>query len=113
MNKSDLIKSPSELNQIRLIVPGAIRVSAFNTEDVKNLRDKILNHFKEQLELWDLVLPYSESKLESQLYDLGIVEQKKFLEKGTYFQVRIHKVWAKRLNLERYHLKTRSISQPG
>jgi len=102
LNKVDCLKGIADKNRLKVISPGAIAVSALNSKDVVKLRDKIMDHFHHQLELWEVVIPYSESKLEARLYQYGSVEQKRHLEKGTFFRLRIEKEWAKKLKLEKY-----------
>jgi GTP-binding protein HflX len=102
LNKMDLVKSVATKNKVRLAAPGAVMVSAFSPEDVRKLRDLILNHFRKNLELWEIVIPYSESKLESQLHAHGSVEVSRHLEKGTFYRLRIEEGWAKKLGLGKF-----------
>jgi 50S ribosomal subunit-associated GTPase HflX len=81
-----------------------MRISALNPDDVRRLRDKILEHFRSTLEVWEIMLPYAESKLESQLHAHGSVEVSRPLEKGSFYRVRIAGEWAKKLGLQRYKL---------
>ncbi len=110
MNKVDLIKSKGDLNRLRVSTPHlnrdvqkqVLRVSAINPEDVNRLRQLIVDHFTAKLELWEVVIPYSESKLESQIQANGSVEKRNYLEKGAFYRVRIHSAWAKKLGLAKY-----------
>lgn len=102
LNKVDLLPAGAPRNMARLIVPGAITLSSFNQEDVAGLREKVLQHFRASLELWEVVIPYDESRVESQLYAHGSVETKRHLEKGTFYRVRMGESWAKKLGLERF-----------
>jgi len=104
LNKADRATTPAERNRMKLVSPGSPMVSALNPDDVRRLRDEILEHFRKKLEVWEVVLPYSESKLEAQLYAHGSVEVSRHLEKGTFFRVRIDGGWAKKLDLARYCL---------
>ena len=71
-------------------------------KDVQSLRQAILQHFREKLELWEIVIPYSETKLESRLHAYGSVEASRHLEKGTFYKIRIEKGWARKLGLGKY-----------
>lgn len=102
LNKSDQLESGAQRNLARLVAPGALFVSALNAQDVKKLRDYLLNYFHQQLELWEIVIPYSESKLEAQLYAHGSVELFRHLEKGTFYRLRMDSNWAKKLGLEKF-----------
>jgi GTP-binding protein HflX len=102
LNKIDQLENRAALNRSKLAAPGAVAISALNQEDVARLRDKILAHFRQNLEVWEIVVPYGESKLESQLYAYGSVEVNRHLEKGTFYRLRIEEGWAKKLGLEKF-----------
>jgi len=104
LNKIDQVEEGPARNRLKLIAPGAIAVSALNAADVRRLRDTILNHFQQELELFEIMIPYSESKLESQLYAYGSVELKRHMEKGTFYRLRMEEGRAKKLGLEKYRL---------
>jgi GTP-binding protein HflX len=104
LNKVDLLKSPAERNLARVSAPGAFMVSALDRESVLRLRDHVLEHFKQGMELWEVVIPYKESKLEAQLHAHGSVEHTKHLEQGSYFRLKIPGGWARKLGLERFKL---------
>jgi GTP-binding protein HflX len=104
LNKADQVSGPAERNRMRLISPGAQTVSAFNSDDVRRLRDLILEHFRRHMELWEIVVPYSESRLEAQIHAHGSIETTRHIEKGTFFRVRIEPGWARKLELEKYRL---------
>jgi len=100
LNKMDLVKTISQLNWARAFAPKAIRVSAYDKEQVKKLRQTILSHFTELLEVIDVVIPYSESKLESQIRKVAQVDNQKYLESGTFYRIRIPTHWIQRLKLD-------------
>ncbi len=101
INKCDQL-SAQELNQARLIHPGAHLVSAFQRNQVQALRNSILDHFRSKMELWEVVIPYDQSKISSQLHRYGYIEKKEYIQKGIFFQVRMHEAWAKRLELKKF-----------
>jgi GTP-binding protein HflX len=103
LNKADRLQGAAK-NLARVIAPGAVMVSALDVEDVHRLRDQILAHFKNRLEVWEIMIPYGESRLESQLYAYGAIETNRHLEKGTFYRLRIEEGWAKKLGLEKYRL---------
>jgi GTP-binding protein HflX len=105
LNKVDRIgNTPAERNRARLVSPGAISVSALNAEDVRRLRDIILDHFRKHMEVWEILVPYSESRLEAQLYAHGSIEINRHMEKGTFYRLRMEEGWAKKLELQRYRI---------
>ncbi|MBY0470726.1 GTPase HflX [bacterium] len=101
LNKCDQVGAGSK-NLTRLIAPGSMAISALNSKDVIRLRDTVLEHFKKNFEVWEVVVPYSESKLEALLHAHGSIEKTKHLEKGTFIRLRIDPSWAKRLELEKF-----------
>lgn len=104
LNKLDLIQGVSARNQVRTIAPGAVAVSALQLDDAKRLRDLILEHFRKKLDVWEILVPYAESKLESQLHQYGSIEVKRHMEKGTFYKLRIEKGWAKKLRLDLFKI---------
>jgi GTP-binding protein HflX len=102
MNKADLLVTPAQMNQARLVVPGAFRLSALDHEAVMKLRTQILDHFKTRMEDWDLVVPYSEGKLQSQIQEFGSIQSTRYIEKGIFYQVKLDSSIAKKLGVRRY-----------
>lgn len=97
-----LAQSLARRNLARIVAPGAFSLSALNLEEVGRLREVILEHFKSKLEAYEIVVPYSESKLEALVHKHGSVDRVKHLEKGTFMRVRMEEQWAKKLGLEKY-----------
>ncbi len=102
LNKADLLKTPAQVNAAKLIVPGSVRLSALDHEAVIRLRTQILDHFKTKMEVWELLIPYHEGKLQSQLQEFGAITQTRYLEKGTFFQVKLDSSIARKLGVKRY-----------
>jgi GTP-binding protein HflX len=104
LNKVDLLKTPAEKVRAKVIAPGAQMVSAIDMQETRRLRDLILDHFRKQMSLWEVLVPYSESRLESQIHRYGAVEVQRHMEKGTFYRVRLEDGRAKKLGLEKYRL---------
>jgi GTP-binding protein HflX len=102
LNKVDLVPAGPQRVELKVLSPGALQVSALDPEQVAKLRDQIVAHFRGKLALFEIVVPYSQSKLESQLYAHGAVETKRHMEKGTFYRVRMDEGWAKKLGLEKF-----------
>ena len=102
LNKADLLVTPAQINAARLVMPGAVRLSALDHEAVLKFRTQILDHFKTKMETWDLVIPYHEGKLQAQLQEFGSIQQTRYLEKGTFLQVKLDSSIAKKLGVKRY-----------
>ena len=110
LNKSDLLKTPAQLNQARIAVPGSVRLSALDHAAVIKLRTQILDHFRTKMETWDLVVPYADGKLQAQLQEFGTITQTRYLEKGVFFQVKLDSTIAKKLGVKRYATAKNEIS---
>jgi GTP-binding protein HflX len=104
LNKCDQVKSIADRNRIRLISPGSVNISALNKADAKKLRDLIMGHFHKKMELWEVLVPYKESKLEAMIHAHASIEVHRHLEKGTFFRMRIEDEWAKKLGLLKFRL---------
>jgi 50S ribosomal subunit-associated GTPase HflX len=114
LNKMDLLRADTEgsgnvlaqslarRNLARIVAPGSFSLSALNAEEVARLRDVILEHFKSKLETYEVVIPYSESRLEALIHRHGSVDQRRHIEKGTFLRVRMEESWAKKLRLEKF-----------
>jgi GTP-binding protein HflX len=105
LNKSDQVPAgPAGRNLARLISPGSVSVSALNADDVKRLRALIMGHFHREMELWEVLIPYADSKMEAMIHAHGSIEVNRHMEKGTFFRLRIEEGWAKKLNLAKYRI---------
>lgn len=102
LNKIDLLKEAPARNRARVAVPGAFLVSALSPQDMLYLREQILKQFWADFELLEIVVPYSESKVDADLHLYGNVECQRHLEKGTFYRLRIEAGMAKKLRLEKY-----------
>lgn len=122
-NKADLLKTPAARNRVKILAPkvgdndqefGVVHgagthkkimlVSAMNTEEVNELRDAILEHFYGKMELYEVLIPYAESRLEAMVHAHGSIEVKRHLEKGTFYRVRMEKGQADKLELGKFRI---------
>ncbi|MBN23322.1 MAG: GTPase HflX [Bdellovibrionaceae bacterium] len=104
LNKKDQLKDRGQINQAKLLAPGSLMISALDQSDVEKLRTQVLNHFKKGLHLIEILIPYSESRVDSMVHQYGMIEVQRFMEKGTFYRVRIQKRWAEKLRLEEFQL---------
>ncbi len=114
MNKMDLLRADTQggasvlaqslarRNLARIAAPGSFSISALNPEEVARLREVIIEHFRAKLETFEVVVPYSESRLEALIHKHGSVDHLKHIEKGTFMKVRMDAAWAKKLGLDKY-----------
>jgi len=102
LNKMDLLSTPSEVNRAKVVYPGAVRISALDVDAVKRLRDQILDHFKTKMQVFEVVVPYTEGKLLAKIQEHGAINSTKYLEKGVFMQVKMDTAIANKLGVTRY-----------
>lgn len=102
LNKSDLVQGVGNRLGLKLVVPGASALSAMNDADIQKLKGLIQNHFHQKMPLYEVVIPYDQSKIEALVHVHGKIEVSRHIEKGTFFRVRMEEGWAKKLGLEKY-----------
>lgn len=110
LNKIDLVTDRSQLNHIRTVSPGAFRVSALDPVAVAELQKKILDHFRNQMQTLEVLIPYEEGKVQAQIQEFGTVLNTQYLEKGVFYKVKIQKASADRIHLSRF-LTTPQVSE--
>ena len=106
LNKADKVTTQAQKNRIKAMIPGAEWVSAMDQDSVVRLRQKILEFFEGQLEHLEVLIPYDQSKLDSQVHDCAKIEKKRYLEKGVFYRLGIRKEWIRKLGLDRFALKS-------
>lgn len=102
LNKMDLLTTPAEVNRAKLVYPGAERISALDVDAVKRLRQKILDYFKTKMQVYEVVVPYTEGKLLAKIQEFGAISNTKYLEKGIFLQVKMDTAIANKLGVTRY-----------
>ncbi|MBU3915152.1 GTPase HflX, partial [bacterium] len=83
-NKTDLIEDEMDKMILAKTYPNSILVSAFESEKIGLLKDKIKEHFERNFLKDTIVLPYDRTDLLSKLYQLGTVEEVKYAEDGIH-----------------------------
>jgi GTP-binding protein HflX len=102
LNKMDLLSSPAQVNRAKLVHPGAVRISALDLDAVKRLREQILDYFKTKMQVFEVVVPYTEGKLLAKIQEFGSINSTKYLEKGVFMQVKMDTGLAQKLGVTRY-----------
>jgi GTPase len=98
-NKADLVKEvflPKLLE--RRYIDGLV-VSAHNPADMKRLRDTVYNFFERDMLELEIVVPYQDTYLQSQIHEYSKVLEKQYLEEGARFKIRIMRADAHWLKL--------------
>ena len=100
INKMDLV--PSTNHQVRILVPGATRLSAFDSEQVQVLKSKIMDYFTQHMSTFEVLIPYTEPKLEALIYSHAQIEIKRYLDKGVFLRFKMDPAVAKKYEIERF-----------
>lgn len=104
LNKMDGLTDLTAKLEAKVLSPGAERVSALVRDDVRRLRDRVLSHFRKNLELYEVVIPFDESRMHAMIHAHGAVEVSREIEKGMFYRVRMAEEWASKLGLKRFAL---------
>ncbi len=86
-NKKDVLNDPIKAKIIKRINPRSFVVSSFNQEDMKNLREYIINYFLEKQEKYDLFIPYEEGQSHSAVASKCNIVTTSNHEKGIFYRV--------------------------
>ncbi len=99
-NKADLVKEffLPKLLERRYI--DSLVVSAMRPDDMRRLRESIFNYFERDMVDLEVLVPYRETWLQSQIHEFSKVLEKEYLEEGARFRIRIMKSTASWLKLE-------------
>lgn len=109
-NKMDQAKEVSSLKILAATLPkheglpAPLFISALDVKGVDGLREKILKFFDTRMTVYEVVVPYEDGKTLAQICELGRIESRKNLEKGTFIRFRTMDAFAKKFNFQRYCL---------
>jgi GTP-binding protein HflX len=98
-NKADLVKEVFLPQILQRKYVDSVVVSALRPSDMKRLRTSIYNYFeKDMLEL-EVLVPYKDTWLQSQIHEFSKVIKKDYLDEGALFKIRILRTDASWLRL--------------
>jgi len=75
-------------------------VSALSPDDMRRLREAIYAYFERDMLEMEIVVPYRDTWLQSQIHEFSKVLEKDYLEDGARFKIRILRATAAWLNLQ-------------
>ena len=87
LNKRDRL-SEAEKNSLLAEFPDSVMISTRDKEDLKNLRDKILSYFEEEMMDEDIFVPYAAKGVIGEIRAKARVLAESYNENGTTFKVR-------------------------
>lgn len=109
-NKMDLCPDPSVLKiwgaslMREFGTEQPLYVSAHNPAQVEEVRERVMQFFSRDMEVYELVVPFEDGKTLAQIHELGNIEAKRATDKGTFIRVKTLPEFANQLNLSRYKL---------
>ncbi len=96
MNKIDRL-TPEQLGALRARVPDAWFISAHDRRDVAGVRERIISFFEEDYESAELVVPYDQQRLVSEMHEHGRVEEERYEDTGVVVRFRADREVIERL----------------
>lgn len=88
-NKKDLLNDPVRARIIMRNFPHSFLVSSYNEEDMKNLREHIIDYFLSQQEHYDLFIPYEDGEAHSRIRGNANILKTVSHEQGIFYRIRI------------------------
>lgn len=88
-NKKDLLNDPVRARIIMRNYPNSFLVSSYNEEDMKNLRDYIIDYFLSKQDHYDLFVPYEAGEAHSKIRANANVMNTVSHEQGIFYRIRI------------------------
>jgi GTPase len=103
-NKKDVLNDPVRARIITRNFPDSFLVSSFNEEDMKNLRDYIINFFLLRQDHYDLFIPYEDGEAHSKIRANANIMNSSSHEQGMFYRIRIPDFIFQQLGLNSYIL---------
>jgi GTPase len=103
-NKKDLLNDPVRARIIMRNFPDSFLVSSYNEDDMKNLREYIINFFLSKQEHYDLFIPYEDGEAHSRVRANANVMNTASHEQGIFYRIRIPDFIFQQLGLGPYIL---------
>lgn len=97
LNKADLL-SEDDRRQLRIKYPKAILFSALKEEGLNTLCQRMASILSDQMQTVELLIPYKQSKILEQLYQLAGDLHREDTAKGVHIQARVPPALADRLS---------------
>jgi GTP-binding protein HflX len=88
-NKKDLLKNNFEYKIKSRNYKDSFVVSSLDAEDIKNLREYVINYFLSKQNNYDLFVPYNEGPAHSKILANTNIVKQKHLNNGTFYRVSV------------------------
>ncbi|MBI1861786.1 MAG: GTPase HflX [Deltaproteobacteria bacterium] len=98
-NKADRVKDVLLPKIVERKYIDSLAVSAYSPADMQKLRNSIYGFFERDMMELEVVVPYKEAELQSQIYEHSKVLETKYQEDGTWLRIKIMRWDASQLKL--------------
>ncbi len=88
-NKKDKLSNPFDEKIKSRNFKDSFVVSSFNEDDMKNLREYIINYFLSKQKTYDLFIPYKDGSFQSKIISGTNIVKEKHHENGTFYRVKV------------------------
>lgn len=103
-NKKDLLNDPVRARIIMRNYPNSFLVSSYNEEDMKNLRNHVIDYFLSKQDHYDLFIPYEQGEAHARIRGNANVLKTVSHEQGIFYRIRIPDFIFQQLGLNNYIL---------
>ncbi len=103
-NKKDLLNDPVRARIIMRNYPNSFLVSSYDEEDMKNLRNHVIDYFLSKQDHYDLFIPYEAGEAHSRVRGNANILNTVSHEQGIFYRIRIPDFIFQQLGLNSYVL---------
>lgn len=103
-NKKDLLNDPVRARIIMRNFPNSFLVSSYDEDDMKNLREFVINFFLDKQDHYDLFVPYEDGEAHSRIRANANIMNTASHEQGIFYRIRIPDFIFNQLGLNNYVL---------
>lgn len=103
-NKKDLLNDPVRARIIMRNYPNSFLVSSYDEEDMKDLREHIINFFLSKQDHYDLFIPYENGEAHSRVRSNANILNIQSHEQGIFYRIRIPDFIFQQLGLNKFIL---------
>jgi GTP-binding protein HflX len=103
-NKKDLLSDPVRARIIMRNYPNSFLVSSYDEDDMKGLRNYIIDHFLSKQDHYDLFIPYEAGDAHARVRGNANIMNHTSHEQGIFYRIRIPDFIFQQLGLQPYIL---------
>lgn len=110
-NKKDLLNDPVRARIIMRNYPNSFLVSSYDEDDMKSLREHIINFFLSKQDHYDLFIPYENGEAHSRVRSNANILNTQSHEQGIFYRIRIPDFIFQQLGLNKFILGPGEIKE--